>query len=256
MVSLAEIHEYLSRPKVMTVVVGVSVLCLTIVAVLVIRRILKTSLTVKAVFNDLVSGTGDKVVIKASKIPDMSNGAEFGYSFWLYLQPGPGADTDRLVLAHPVEGSGVKIFLDRRTNTVKFSASGAKDTPAIQYVPMSRWVHIVAVCANGTLTYYMDGEVHTVHAIDIPLTFAGPKGDLTISGGQNTPGSAGFSGYVGYVSYINFYPSPGLVKRLYNLGPTPTRGFFSMFGMAGYGLRSPVYKLATVKAGGEKGDKL
>jgi len=253
---LADLHAYLARPKVMATVVGVSLLCLTIVAVLVTRRILKTSLTIKAAFNDIASGNGERVAVKASALPDLSNGAEFGYSLWLYLQPGPGAGADRLVLAHPVDGNGARLALDRDTNSLKFTVTGAEDAPAIKYLPMSRWVHVVAVYANGTLTYFMDGEVHSVHAIDVPLSFAGPTGNLTISGGNNVPGYAGFTGYVGYVSYLNFYPSPGLVKRLYAMGPTPTRGFFSLFGMQGYGVRSPVYKLAGVRANGEKADTL
>ncbi len=256
MSSLARLHAYLAQPRVMTAVVGGSLLCLTIVAVLVIRRVLQTSLVVQPVFNDLASGNGDRVVVKGSSIPDLANGLEFGYSFWLYLQPGPGAVSDRLVFAHPVDGNGCKVYLDRDSNAVRFAVSGASDAPAVKYVPMSRWVHLVAVCANGTLTWFVDGEVHSVHALDVPLTFSGPTGSLTICGGANTVGMSPFQGYCGYVSFMNFYPSPGLVKRMYNLGPTPKTGFFSMFGMAGYGVRSPVYKLATVRAGGEKSDKL
>ena len=251
------LHAYLARPNVMKGVILVSVVLLAIVATLVIRRVLKTSLTVKPVFNDMVSGSGERVVVKAANIPDLSNGSEFGYSFWLYLTPGPGAMNDRLIIAHSTD-SGVRISLDRETNSVKFSATGATDTPTIKYVPMSRWVHIVTVYANGTLTFFMDGEVHSVHAINVQPTFAGPSGNMTISGGANAvaTNTAGFSGYVGYVAYLNFYPSTGLVKRLYAQGPTPSRGFFSIFGMHGYGVRTPIYRLNTVRPGGEKTDKL
>lgn len=250
-------HGFLQQPTVMKVVILVSIVLLVIVAILVIRRVLKTSLTVKPVFSDMISGSGERVVIKASNIPDLSNGSEFGYSFWLYLSPGPGAMNDRLIIAHSTD-SGVRICLDRDSNSLKFMATGATDAPTIKYVPMSRWVHIVAVYANGTLTFFMDGEVHSVHAINVPPTFAGPSGNMTISGGANAvaTNTAGFSGYVGYVSYLNFYPSTGLVKRLYAQGPTPSRGFFSMFGMHGYGVRTPIYRLNTVRPGGEKTDKL
>ncbi len=232
----------------MKAVIAVSLLLLTIVTVLVVRRILKTPLVTKIVFKDIVSGSGNKVVVKGSAVPDLSNGTEFGYSFWLYLQPGGGSGKQRFVFAHtsePQKMGGVRVLLAADSNMLMTIIGDSTDKPAIQYVPMSRWVHVVSVFANGTLTYYMDGEVHSVHAVNTPMTFGGPSGNLTIGGGSAATGGLqdSFQGYVGYMSFINFNPSPGLIKRLYAMGPTPTRGFFSMFGMHGYGVRSPVYKI-------------
>jgi len=235
-------QELLAKPHVMPAVVGVSLLVLTIVAALIVQRILKTSLVVAPAYNLTVTGSGSNAVIKATALPDLTNGTEFGYSFWIYQQPGPGAASPRLVLSHP-DATGVQMYLDATRNSLSMSVGGASMTPTVPYVPMSRWVHIVAVYANGTVTYFMDGEVANVAPIDTPTSFAGPSGNLTLGGGSNTPGMSGFLGWMGYVTYINFYPSPGLIKRLYRQGPTPTTGFFGMFGMSGYGVRSPVYKI-------------
>lgn len=253
MSAFERLHAFLCQPHVIKIVIVVSLVLLSIVTVLVVRRILTTPLATKMVFNDVVSGAGNKVVVKAGSIPELRNGSEFGYSFWLYLNPSSPTSNDRLVFAHPADGQGVKVVLAPDSNMLLFKADGSTDTPAIKYVPMSRWVHIVAVYANGTLTYFMDGEVHSVHAVGSNgaemMGFSGPAANMTVSGGHSVgmPGGNAydpFQGYVGYITFMNFYPSPGLVKRLYAMGPVPEVGFFSLFGMMGYGVRSPVYKIS------------
>ena len=142
---------------------------------------------------------------------------------------------------------GVTVVLDPQSNMLMTIIGNGNDQPAIKYVPMSRWVHIVAVYSNGTLTYFMDGEVHSVHSLSSATvtTFIGPSGNLTISGGAQATGNtySSFQGYVGYLTFINFYPSPGLIKRLYAMGPTPSTSVLNVFGMVGYGVRSPIYQL-------------
>lgn len=254
MSAFERLHAYVCQPHVIKIVIAVSLVLLAIVTVLVVRRILTTPLATKMVFNDVVSGAGNKVVIKAGAIPELRNGSEFGYSFWLYLNPSGPTNNDRLVFAHPADGKGIKVVLSPDSNMLQFKADESSDAPAIKYVPMSRWVHIVAVYANGTLTYFMDGEVHSVHAVGGSngaemMGFSGPSANMTVSGGHSVsvPGGTAydsFQGYVGYISFMNFYPSPGLVKRMYAKGPFPEQGFFNMFGMMGYGVRSPVYKIS------------
>lgn len=226
--------------------VGGAVL-LIVAIVFVVSRMVKSPLASKMVYGDIVSGTGGRVVVKANALPELQNGAEFGYSFWLYLEPSGGSAKDRLVFAHPVDGSGVRVLLDKDTNRLRFSVTGAEGagSPAINYVPMSRWVHVVAVFANGVLTYFVDGEVASVHTLKVPMNFAGPGGAMTISGGAGASAGTyeGFQGYVGYVSFLNYYPAPSLVKAMYNKGPTPEQGLLSWLGLRGYGVRSPVYKI-------------
>lgn len=246
------LHALCSRPKVLTAVVVGSLLCIAVVAVLIVRRVLKTSLQTASLFNGVVNGNGEAVRVKAGKLPELSNGAEFGYSFWVFLQPSAPAVAERLVLAQPDAG-GVTVTLDADANALSLRLPGASAVPKIKYVPMARWVHVVAVYANSAVTFFLDGEVHSVHAVDVPMSFAGPSSDIAISGGISAPDAAGFSGYVGYVSFMNFYPSVGLVKRMYALGPTTSAGggVFSVFGMHGYGVRSPVYRLNTVEEAGD-----
>jgi hypothetical protein len=46
---------------------------------------------------------------------------------------------------------------------------------------MNRWVHVTMVYREGAITFFMDGEVHSVHRIDGVVST--PAGNLTIGGG-------------------------------------------------------------------------
>lgn len=242
----ARVRALSSDPRLLAGLVACSLACIAIVATLVTRRVLRSTLQTASAFNGTVPGNGDPVVVKAGQLPGLLNGTEFGYSFWIFVQASAPTVAERSVLTHPA-GTGVAVTLDRDANALSFRLPGATVVPRIKYIPMARWVHIVAVYAGGGVTFYLDGEVHSVHAVDVPMNFAGPSGDMTIGGGSSLPDATGFSGYVGYVSYLNFHPSVGLVKRLYAAGPATRRGFFSAFGMHGYGVRSPLYRLNTVR---------
>jgi len=228
---------------------------LIVITVFIIKRVLATSLKVEKVYKEIVSGSAPQVTVAASKIPDLVNGSEFAYSFWLYVQSAPAVNRPRFVLGHPTVG-GDKAFtayLDKSTNTLtcQFGADSTQSA-SIQYLPMNRWVHVVVVYNNGTVTFFEDGEVHSVHGLT--KSYDAGSGMLGISGGRDmgtdSPTSVGnyapFKGYVGHVTVMNFQPSPGLVKRLYASGPTATSGWLSVFGIPGYGLRNPVYKLNKV----------
>jgi hypothetical protein len=222
--------------------------------VFIMRSVLKSSLEVSLAYNDIVSGNGSAVTVPASKLADLANGSEFGYSFWVYSQSGAVAATPRFILSHGGSDGGKNLIsMNREANELNFSVAGA--TSSIRYLPMNRWVHVVAVYANGVVTFFVDGEVHSTHGLPAIPKYAGPSGEMVISGGAEMQPTewSGFKGYVGHVSYMNFYPSPGLVKRLYAKGPTSRKGWLSIFGIQGYGFRNPVYRLNTVRTADEKG---
>lgn len=223
------------------------------ISVVIMKKVLKTSLQVSLAYNDIVSGNASTVKVPASKLADLVNGSEFGYSFWVYSQSGAIAATPRFLLSHGGTNGGNTLSLNREANEVVFSVAG--QTATIRYLPMNRWVHIVAVYANGVVTFFVDGEVHSTHGLPALPNYAGPSGEMLISGGAEMPATdwSGFKGYVGHVSFMNFYPSPGLVKRLYAKGPTSRKGWLSIFGIQGYGFRNPVYRLNTVRTAEETG---
>jgi len=222
-----------------------TLVAIIVLTVLIARRVLKSSLTMEHVFRDAVAGGGAQVTVPASKIPGCTNGDEFAYSFWVYAEPGPGTVNDRFVLDHGAGPNKVLVVLDKDKNALTVQLGGEGESSAtLPYLPMNRWVHVVAVYNSGSVTFFEDGEVHSVHGL-AQSSFAPPSGDMHI-GGDAGQGSDGFSGYVGYVSVMNFQPSPGLVKRLYAMGPMPRRGWLSVFGIPGYGVRNPVYRLNTV----------
>lgn len=226
---------------------------IVIISILIMKRVLKSSLTVSPAYNDIVSGNASSVKVPASKLADLANGSEFGYSFWVYSQSGAIAATPRFLLSHGGTSGGNTLSLNREANQLTFSVAG--ETATIRYLPMNRWVHIVSVYANGVVTFFVDGEVHSTHGLAAMPNYAGPTGEMVIGGGAEMQPTdwSGFKGYVGHVSFMNFYPSVGLVKRLYAKGPTSRKGWLSIFGIQGYGFRNPVYKLNTVRTAEEKG---
>lgn len=238
----------MSNPYIILLVAILALAGLIVITVFIIKRVLSTSLKVEKVYKDIVSGSAAQVTVAASKIPDLVNGSEFAYSFWLYVQSASAVDRPRFVLGHPTGSTkAFTAYLDKVTNTLtcQFGEDPAQSA-SIQYLPMNRWVHVVVVYNNTTVTFFEDGEVHSVHALT--NSYDAGSGMLGISGGRDMGTTyAPFKGYVGHVAVMNFQPSPGLVKRLYASGPTATAGWLSVFGIPGYGLRNPVYKLNKVK---------
>lgn len=218
-----------------------TLVALVIITVLIIKRVLKSSLQVSRCYKDFTSGNGPAVTVAAGKVPSFDNGGEFAYSFWVYAQSDQTTTYNKLVLAHAKGNEGFYAYIGKDKNELVCQFGSTTTTAKIDYLPMNRWVHVVVVYNNGTVTFFEDGEVQSVHGLGNP--FNGKAGDLTIGGGADEPNYDGFTGYVGFVSVMNFQPSPGLVKRLYNQGPLGATGLLSVFGIPGYGLRNPVYKL-------------
>ena len=216
---VSAVKSFASNQYVMWMVTLVAFVGIVVVAILIIKRLTKTNLQVSQVYDDIVSGNASAVTVPAAKIPSLGNGSEYGYSFWVLSQSGPTTTSPRFVFSHgsSTASTGVIVTLNNETNELDFTIAGV--TATINYLPMNRWVHIVAVFADGVVTFFMDGDVYATQGINVPLTFAGPSGDMTVSGGSEaTPSQySGFRGYVGHITFINFYPSPGIRAPVYKI---------------------------------------
>jgi len=124
----------------------------------------------------------------------------------------------------------------------------------IPYIPIQRWVHIAVVVnenANGgSIVAYVDGDISkTVMSGDISngnqlkiMNLDLDKmGDLYVGGSFESPSGPGFSGLISKVSLYNYDLNNKDIYEDYNRGPLS--GFLTQYGLANYGLRSPIYKI-------------
>ena len=218
----------------------------------------------------LFGSGGSPLVIDGNKMPATLNGQEFAFSFWMYLlDSSPTADHKVVfyrggsssLTTTSVIGSSPVVSMDKSSNRLRVSVrTGNAVTPAsstasysitniladpgyltasIDYLPLQRWVHVVAVVQDNLLTLYEDGDIYTVENVSdlqgSPV-FSGISGQLTVGGGANE-----VRGYVNKLQYYNYALSPRDVRQLYENGPT-SNSVLNLLGVDNYGMRTPIYK--------------
>lgn len=126
----------------------------------------------------------------------------------------------------------------------------------IPYVPIQRWVHIAVVINEnsngGTIVAYVDGDISKIvttgeqnaigNTIKINNLDLDKMGELYVGGSFDSLYGPGFSGLISKVTMFNYDLNDKDVYDNYNDGPLD--GFLSSLGLANYGLRSPIYKIA------------
>lgn len=131
---------------------------------------------------------------------------------------------------------------------------------AIDYIPLTRWVHVAVVIDNKLVTVYLDGDIYSVKSIDEYKSIRGPQkdrfgrtietnliidksvGDLFIG---KTPRDDTANGYVGKVEAFNYAITSDDVRKSYNSGPLD-KSLLSLLGINNYSIRNPVYRTDTV----------
>jgi hypothetical protein len=218
-----------------------------------------------------------QVRVDASNIPPTVNGQEFTFSFWLYLvdfQPSPSgpqlifmraADAASFGISNPIvalDGRTNKMYLSVRTSsattvapsTFMLGTSGYV-TASIDYFPLQRWVQVIMVVKDESMSVYMNGALHTVGTVAdiIPSNgsaatmaarpiFSGCTGSVFV-GATGIPGGVFETrGYLTQFKFFNFAMMPNDVKASYEAGPTPI-SLLNRLGLTGYGLRSPIYRI-------------
>jgi len=200
-------------------------------------RVLKTSLkAVTVTKTDITPGNGPGQVVKSADLPPLLNGLEFGYSLWLYIDRFEEKTSPRQVLSQ----DNVRVTLGKSANTLQFAfnRSGEWFGAEIEYVPMARWVHVTMIYREGAVTFFMDGEVHSVHRIIGSVSQ--PAGDLVIGGGSGDTST--WKGDIGSVTVLNYYPSVSDIKKFYWRGPVGS-GALKWIGLNNYAVRAPIYKV-------------
>ena len=238
-------------------------------------------LAVKMMSNSRLSGvtlyagppmklTGSAVEVSGDRIPLLSVGIEYTYGFWIHLHDITNSPQHKLVWfrsptgtlsdASPVvymDGTSNKLHVAVKTKAAKgglVNLSALHEpgsgylVSSIDYLPLARWCHVVAVVDNKTVTLFLDSEVYSVRSVDDISTksmtpiLSGTHGNVVIgarAGGALAP-NAFFSG----LTFYNHALRQQEVKRLYSTGPVTNASFLRKLGLPAYGLRSPVYRIA------------
>ncbi len=213
---------------------------------------------------------------RLSNVPPTSNGQEFSYSFWLYLQSIEPSTKHKLLFARstdvvdvPMAGKYARanpvVFLDGSTNRLYItvpttnmlltdpsdlstfttpSDKSAYLTSVVDYVPLQRWVHVAFVVQDNMLTTYVDGDVYSVYSIADPKPgtsttrpiFAGTAGVFQL-GGEDKPRA-----YLGNLQFFNYAVAQRDMAGVYASGPAPGR-WLRLLGLPNYGLRTPWYRM-------------
>lgn len=206
-------------------------------------KVFKTSLQmVKVTQNGLIAGDGPGALVRSSYIPAAVNGAEFGYGVWVYVERSQKTSKPKQVLDH----GDVRLVMgaDANSMSLQFKGGDVWSGADLGYVPLARWVHVVSVYRDGTVTFFVDGEVSSVVRLTSGVTAPEvPTGQMTVGGGGASFGTATWQGYIGSVTCLNYFPSASDVKKMYYSGPVDGGVIMKWMGMKGYGVRSPVYRL-------------
>lgn len=212
-------------------------------------------------------------------MPKNKNGTRRSMTFWIYvndLNNAPGQYKHVFSVGSqkssvPISNSPI-VFLDNTDNKLHIRFSHKDDNAennffessrtmpelmqsgvTIDYLPMQRWVHVAMVVTDGvnggTVDTYLDAELakSVTHGdivdglpkkLDDELNL--DKGGYLIIGGNNSvEGSAGFNGLVSKVTFYNHDLNNRDIYNIYDDGPID-----GMLATLGYGVRSPIYKLA------------
>jgi hypothetical protein len=95
-------------------------------------------------------------------------GAEFSYSFYLYVNPSSFRQEEGLLhvmhkgnpLAYPLMGPGV--FLRSHTNTLRVymnSSTTWNNYVDVENLPVNKWVHVVVLARDNCVEVYINGNV-------------------------------------------------------------------------------------------------
>lgn len=217
--------------------------------------------------------TGEPYYTPSAKLPASSNGVQYTYSFWLYIEDLHITDDEKIILfrgnTSAYENGTFFVYMDAKTN--KLYASSATNavkssgfiplrltdlknnrtylTSTIDFVPLQRWVNITYAIKDNIMTTFVDGDLYGVTSVfEIRNAQTGAraliiphKGDIML-GGNKTNESV--NAYIGNAIYCNYAVNVNQAREIYNKGPYEA-SWLGYFGLGNIGFRSPIYKVNT-----------
>jgi hypothetical protein len=124
--------------------------------------------------------------VESVALPRFDHGPEYGVSLWLYANSLPNTVENAPVLSH----ARTPLFADKGNQPVvgvNFPTVNGGVTPTMyfEHVSTKRWVHLMAVHANRSITLFKDGELYSITHLS-----AGAAGEVDVLSGSLTVGGA------------------------------------------------------------------
>jgi hypothetical protein len=192
-----------------------------------VYQILSTNLKVVTLLNKPLNALSQSTTVKSEKFPNMSNGKEFSVSFWVYVESQSNTSNLRQVISIGDKSDELSplVMMDRTTNKMfiamrtmsspsmttsaiieSYSASLKARTTSnphlqynksiimeIEYVPLGRWLNVVAVLDNDVVSLFVDGDMYSV----APISRFADRIQNTSPGGGAGGGTGGSGGSTG-----------------------------------------------------------
>ena len=201
-------------------------------------------------------------------LPDMYNGNEFSYSFWVYVNSNTGnsissdkhvisrmTNTDDISTANPIffidaESNKLYAYVSYSSSNVNFLVNNLPDMKpdalVIDYLPIHRLVNIILVVDNNYIQLFMDGELRQVkdfssNGITENKVPRPTQGNIVACGSENL---VSFDGFISKVQCFNYALTLDHAKIVYKTGPLP-KSLLAALGVPNYGVRSPFYRIDT-----------
>ena len=266
------------------VIASIMVMVLIYVILYVYRKYNETSLKTVTVLKLPLQVTKSKFsnVSNDTLLPELYNGKEFSYSFWIYVDNenfertsdpkfvlGRMSAEDSFGDANPVfyidpldnklhvfvrtdniaSGLNTLAEIHAYTNPPQSNSAMQSDNKqnilTLNYLPLQRWVNIILVVDNNFVQLFVDGDLREVK----DLSSGVDNRVVTTSAGNLFTGGSGrtlaFDGYLSKVQAFNYAVTIDHAKIIYKAGPLH-KSMLSMLGIPYYGLRSPVYRIDEV----------
>lgn len=271
-----------------TIVTVFTLLFIVLVIVYVVYRINMNNLQSVTLSSGILKLASDYQIKENGYIPNTVNGQEFSYSFWVFVTEVKQSNAAKLLWYRSTGATGTNaqveanpiVYMHPATNKLtimlktnltnlregdystitneqsvytRLSLADQKNErilkPTIEYLPLQRWVNVVFVVQDDSVSIYMDGNVYSVDVVtklqnatgnERPV-FRGTAGavvmgvDEAFGSGVNAP----INGYLSKAEFFNYALMPDHVKRLYAKGPIE-RTWLSMVGLSGYKFQNPL----------------
>lgn len=248
------------------IIVAFVLVCVIIYVIIYIYKTYNsTSLKTATMLKKPLKITNTEIVNVSNNValPELYNGKEFSYSFWIYVDAVHPNNDYKFVLgrlnAKEDYSSGNPIFfLDKSLNklyvyvrtegdqTSSLSTMvNSSNTLNIRYLPLQRWVNILLVVDNNFVQLFLDGDLRQVK--DLSGNSAQPANKVVATSSGNlmaggSESSIAFDGYLSKVQALNYAATIDHAKVIYKAGPLH-KSILAAIGVPFYGIQSPFYRI-------------
>ena len=256
------VKKYMSSNLGLVVVFAVMLFLMIYVLYFIYTKYNTTSLKTVTMLKKPMKVNSNEIVNLSSSVglPDLYNGKEFSYSFWMYVEGDTVENTmqnkfviGRMTTKGNVSDGNPVVIMDKSLNKLYVYVrpeNGDNLTTldhiptstmlSISYLPLQRWVNVILVVDNNFLQLFMDGELREVKDLSQNnMVTATPVGNIMVGGSSNFPS---FNGYISKVQAFNYAVTIDHAKVIYKAGPLH-KSILANIGVPYYGIQSPFYRI-------------